>query len=169
MDEDSAEVERKRRIDEIDQRVAAPEVRADRIWKILREHAPDKTNWDVLCFAVEFIGMLVPEYPWLEDVAKPLVSRVYTAHYVKEGLYDGWQYARRDESPAQLEHRRADMGGESKTDSTRIVLPSGIFGRSTKESSAGLHLSDNREVSTENGGEETTRSDERRDSGGDAG
>jgi hypothetical protein len=167
MDESPTRSERERRVEEIDARTDAPNVRAERIWQTLKRHAPNETNWDVLCFAVEFIGMLVHEFPWLEVVAKPLATRFYTAHYAKEGLYDGPR--RSDEVAVEHEHRRPNMGGEQKENSSGIVLASGIFGRRSTEPEVGLHVSDNRDKPSEGGSSETARSNERGDSGSNEG
>ncbi len=167
MDEDTPSLERTRRVDEIDARTDAPNVRAQRIWHVLRQHAPNESNWDVLCFAVEYVGMLSPEFPWLEDVARALAARVYTAHYAKEGLYDG--PTRSSEPFVEPQHRSPNMGGEPKEISPRIVLASGFIGGRKKNIEPALHIRDNRPRETEGGCEETTRDDVSGNSRGDAG
>lgn len=166
MDESNADSEREYRIDEIDARTDSPHVCAQRIWNILRQHAPNETNWDILCFAVEYIGMLVPECPWLEDVAKPLAVRVYTAHYAKEGLYDAPRG--RPEATTQPEYRRPNMGAGQKENSNRLILESGFIGGRKKNAESALHLRDNPADSTESRGPQTTGNDVGGDSGCDA-
>ncbi len=63
----------------VDAKYDSPQQRAQKIFNLLREK--DHTNWDALCFAVEFLGFLSPYYPWLTDVARESTRLVYTAHY----------------------------------------------------------------------------------------
>lgn len=41
------------------------------------------TNWDILCFATEYIASMVGTLPWLEPPARWLVRLVYMAHYIR--------------------------------------------------------------------------------------
>lgn len=63
----------------VDAKFDSPEKRAQRVFDLLRKH--DISNWDALCFAVEFMGFLSPHYPWLTDAARETTRLVYTAHY----------------------------------------------------------------------------------------
>jgi hypothetical protein len=63
----------------VDAKYDSPEVRAQKVFDLLRENG--FTNWDGLCFAVEFMGALSPTYPWLTEPAREASRLVYTAHY----------------------------------------------------------------------------------------
>ena len=79
LSERSAELEK--RISLVDERIPSPSQRAEYVWRHLRTTAPDLTDWDILCFAVEYIAMMTPVYPWLLTSARAVAQLVYTAHY----------------------------------------------------------------------------------------
>jgi hypothetical protein len=68
-------------IKSIDERVDSPALRAQSIWDSIRVIHPEWTDWDLLCFAIEFLGMISPRWPWLTSNAKQLAGLVYHAHY----------------------------------------------------------------------------------------
>ena len=65
--------------------VASPSERATIVYKKLQlMFGDDLTNWDLICFCVEYLGMMVEAFPWLNSngVMKQLSTLVYTAHYL---------------------------------------------------------------------------------------
>lgn len=69
----------------IDAVVESPANRAYRILNELRnstnpELIPLK-DWDMICFSVEFLGLMHHTYPWLEPIAREAIRLVYLAHY----------------------------------------------------------------------------------------
>jgi hypothetical protein len=76
-------------IDATDERVVSPSERAEYIWTCLKQEHPDLTDWDVLCFAGEYLGMMSPTYLWLEEPAKRVLGLIYTAHYMNPEQIDG--------------------------------------------------------------------------------
>lgn len=62
-----------------------PEQRAAMVLNTLA-HA-NVSNYDALCFSVEYIASLVGTMPWLEEPARNLVRLLYIAHYIRsEGV-----------------------------------------------------------------------------------
>lgn len=71
------------RMAQVDKITESPSKRAQKVWDYARL-VSDKTGfttWDLLCFTSEWLGIMVPVWPWLEDPAKNLARRVYYAHY----------------------------------------------------------------------------------------
>lgn len=58
-----------------------PEQRAGNVLNILARAGV--TDYDALCFAVEFIASRVGTLPWLENPARDLVRLLYIAHYIR--------------------------------------------------------------------------------------
>lgn len=86
---------------------------------------PDLTDWDLVCFAAEYLGMMVNVHPWLEEDAKHICSLVYTAHYLTPDVDVTSGLERRSsegsESVDPQEARRPDGSQEGHGD--RIVRP----------------------------------------------
>lgn len=57
-----------------------PELRARKVLDSLRQDSSLDT-WDVLCFCVEYLGMMSAVWPWLTEDAKRVAKLVYIAHY----------------------------------------------------------------------------------------
>jgi len=80
----AGEVEKQ--IEVVDQETPSPSQRAKFVLDLLKQHAPNLTNWDLICFSVEYLGSQSIVYPWLnreKEVVK--ISRlVYTAHYARQ-------------------------------------------------------------------------------------
>lgn len=68
-------------IAELDEKYSSPTKRARKVFTILRETAPELTNWDLLCFASGYIGIIGEKYPWLVSEAKVINKLVHIAHY----------------------------------------------------------------------------------------
>ena len=62
-----------------DETIPSVSDRAVRIYSILKKE--DVTNWDVICFCVEYLASMSLMYEWLKPYVKPIVSIVYKAHY----------------------------------------------------------------------------------------
>ena len=67
-------------IKRIDAEKKSPSQRAGIVFDILRN--TDLTNWDVVCFCVEYLGLMIESMPWIEGEAKSLSRMVYTQHYM---------------------------------------------------------------------------------------
>jgi len=75
---------REQELEEVDQRVESPEVRARAVLSALQDRYGDALDtWSVTCFAAEWLGMMsaIPELSFLERDARALLRLVYTAHY----------------------------------------------------------------------------------------
>jgi hypothetical protein len=109
-------------IAEIDGRVVSPSERAEYIWAVLKSEHPDLTDWDVLCFAGEYLGMMTQTYLWLEEPAKRVLGLIYTAHYMNPETIDGESIIKRA-APSTTQH--SDSGrnteGERKGDESGII------------------------------------------------
>lgn len=144
----------------IDERIASPSQRAEMIWEALKQALPDATNWDVLCFCVEFQGMISQEYLWLEEAAKKAATLVYSAHY----LYPEKVDASSGISPRDL-HQWGLTRREPEGRSTRPDAPRGLLGRSNQDGPVRLYLPDAQNGSSrENQDEDSTREGIRGDS-----
>lgn len=62
---------------------ANPNARAIKVLDILKSHPNWKEldQWDLVCFASEFLGGALPIFPFLKEVVKKLGQEVYNAHY----------------------------------------------------------------------------------------
>lgn len=82
----------------VDKQFANPSERAHEIWSIIQANPSliEKTDWDLLCFAVEFIGMMSQTWTWLQEDAKKLNRLLYTAHYLDRETDADKRIQRRD-------------------------------------------------------------------------
>lgn len=70
-------------IEKIDKLTNSPSIRAVVIWSRLNEPNGDKiTNWDLICFCAETLGLMSSEFPWLREAAVAVSHLVYKAHYL---------------------------------------------------------------------------------------
>jgi len=69
-------------IDGIDKLTRSPSERASDIWTELDKGKNKITNWDVVCFSVETLGLMSSEFPWLREAAMAVSKLVYKAHYL---------------------------------------------------------------------------------------
>ena len=70
-------------VEKIDKLTKSPSERAKFIWLVLADGANEKvTNWDLICFCVETLGLLSSEFPWLKEAAVTASKIVYKAHYL---------------------------------------------------------------------------------------
>jgi hypothetical protein len=74
-------------MEERDEETPSPEVRAGYILNLLLDKNKDLTNWDLLCFAMEYLASQVLVYEWLDKAAiVRLNSAIYTAHYFRDEI-----------------------------------------------------------------------------------
>lgn len=106
------------RIIAVDELVPSPSVRARMIFGILHHSAQGQTltDWDVVCFCAEFLGMITSVYPWLEDDVRKIAKLVYTAHYLNEN----WK----DENVLRFSTRTTESTSKTEQDSEGQVSPS---------------------------------------------
>jgi len=69
-------------IAKIDKLTRSPSDRADLIWNKLSLSTSKVSNWDLICFCVEVLGLMSAEFPWLREAAVAASHLVYKAHYL---------------------------------------------------------------------------------------
>lgn len=69
-------------IKKIDNLTRSPSKRADLIWEKLSLSTSKISNWDLVCFCVEVLGLMSTEFPWLREAAIAANHLVYKAHYL---------------------------------------------------------------------------------------
>lgn len=112
-------------IREVDQRFVSPGERANHIWTILKSEHPELTDWDVICFAGEYLGMMSRVHLWLEEPAKRAIGLIYAAHYMNAEKIDAESSIKRS-SPAPRDEpvnseTRSDSSTEREGHSDRII------------------------------------------------
>lgn len=81
MEKDNSRFERAAQVALGDSIDLSPEDRAKHVFNLIKEKAPELTNWDLICFSANYLGMISGAFPWLEVPAKHICKLVYTAHY----------------------------------------------------------------------------------------
>lgn len=76
--------------DESDEITPTPEERAQIVWEFLREYSQFST-WDLVCFCVEYLGLISAEYPWLKESAKKQNVLVYKYHMMHKEEIAKWE------------------------------------------------------------------------------
>lgn len=115
MAELSAE-DKRARILEVDAIEPSPTKRAQAIYAILHQAAPELNEWDIICFCIEYLGKLAFAYPWLSEFVKPIARIVYTAHYFDEQT----DIASGIKSPTG--DKGSDLTGERQEDRPRTLF-----------------------------------------------
>ena len=71
-------------IEQVDKMMPPPSERARIVWEAIQRHSQVSyiSNWDVVCFSVETLGLMAAEFPWLQEAAKQVSMLVYKAHYL---------------------------------------------------------------------------------------
>lgn len=74
-------------IEMVNKMMPSPEDRAGMIWTMLQDSAQGDdgsyiSNWDMICFSVEILGLFSAEFPWMKESAKQINQLVYKAHYL---------------------------------------------------------------------------------------
>ena len=71
-------------IEDLDKLAPSPRELAAKVFGILRTQHEDLTDYELSCFAVEFLGMMVlREYEFLMQPVKTLSKDFYYAHYLR--------------------------------------------------------------------------------------
>lgn len=125
----------KRRMEDTDKHIASPEARARHVFNILKTKAPELTQWDLVCFSAEFLGMQSAAYPWLRENSIALCKLIYHAHYIATEGVDRESSLRNTSEQPQREHE----GNSDRSVGTSIT----IGGRTTRIGST-LHIHDHR-------------------------
>ncbi len=68
---------------EIDQRVRSPSRRARAIIKELQKAEGNHSNWDLICFCVEYLAHSVPVLPHLGSEIRHISKQIYLQHYIQ--------------------------------------------------------------------------------------
>lgn len=108
-------------IEAIDKLFPGPNERAHEIWSLIGSH-PDlieRTDWDWLCFCVEFIAMQSQQFPYLEELAKELNRLLYIAHY--NDRYSDAAKSERRRNIAVNPDSKSDTDRESTSISNRFT------------------------------------------------
>jgi hypothetical protein len=121
----------------VDGLMPSPEERAEVVWTLLRSHFPDLTDWDILCFATQYIAMQSAQWTWLLEPAKELSNLVHTAHYMMN-----------EKHPTETGLKRAEplAGGRdngqagSQENGARFIPPSSEHGRGGEDFASALHI-----------------------------
>ncbi|KKL62052.1 hypothetical protein LCGC14_2189070 [marine sediment metagenome] len=71
-------------IEKVDALTRSPNARASFIWTELARTNSKITNWDLVCFCVEVLGLMSSEFPWLREAAIASSKLVYKAHYLNQ-------------------------------------------------------------------------------------
>lgn len=71
--------ELEKQIEKIDKLTPSPSARAKKVLEILSHHK--FSNWDLICFSVEYFASQALVYTWLKVYIKPVVRVIYNAHY----------------------------------------------------------------------------------------
>lgn len=105
---------------EVDKITESPSKRAQKVWEYAKL-VSDKTGfttWDLLCFATEWLGIMTPVWPWLEEPARSLAKRVYYAHYYLTDVVLGEerraQEPRDNEELSDADNRTIELDNDSK-------------------------------------------------------
>ncbi len=71
-------------IEQIDKMMPPPAERARIVWEAIQRDTSITyiSNWDIVCFSVETLGLMSAEFPWLQEAAKQISGLVYRAHYL---------------------------------------------------------------------------------------
>ncbi len=75
-------------LERVDHATPGPGERAAYVWELLQHEHPELTDWDVVCFAANFLGYMSPALPWLHEDAKHICNLVYKAHYLNGDKID---------------------------------------------------------------------------------
>ena len=71
-------------VERIDKLTKSPSDRARMLWNDLSIPTRRISNWDLICFCVETLGLMSSEFPWLREAAVRASHLVYKAHYLNQ-------------------------------------------------------------------------------------
>ena len=66
---------------EIDASYPSPTQNAEHVFALLRTEHPELSNWELLCFAAMYIGLVGDDYPWLKMPAMAINRLLHILHY----------------------------------------------------------------------------------------
>ena len=69
-------------VEKVDKLTKSPSLRARMLWNDLSIPTRRVSNWDLVCFCVETLGLMSSEFPWLTEAAKAASHLVFKAHYL---------------------------------------------------------------------------------------
>jgi hypothetical protein len=68
----------------VDAAQQSPQQRAEAVYAYLQ--GANFTNWDIVCFCGEYLALMIAALPYLEEPARDINRRIYTAHYLAESM-----------------------------------------------------------------------------------
>ncbi len=71
-------------VEGVDKLTKSPSNRAGALWNDLSIPIRKASNWDLICFCVETLGLMSSEFPWLREAAMTASRLVYEAHYLNQ-------------------------------------------------------------------------------------
>ena len=69
-------------VKKIDELTRSPSQRAGVVWERLSLPTDSVSNWDLICFCAETLGLMSSEFPWLREAVMMVSKIVYKAHYI---------------------------------------------------------------------------------------
>src|SRR5689334_7783448 len=69
---------------EKDKEIESPSSRAARVLGYIEFSYPELTQWDMICFCAEYLGMQSAALPAIEPETRKLLSLIYSMHYLTE-------------------------------------------------------------------------------------
>ncbi len=75
-------------IEQIDKMMPPPAERARIVWEAIQKDTSITyiSNWDIVCFSVETLGLMSAEFPWMKEAAIQISQLVYRAHYLNHDI-----------------------------------------------------------------------------------
>ncbi|HEY4698909.1 MAG TPA: hypothetical protein VIH27_00850 [Nitrososphaerales archaeon] len=74
-------------MEERDGETPSPEIRAGYILNLIKDTNNNITNWDLVCFSIEFLASQVLVYDWLDKkIVELLTMKIYQAHYFRDEI-----------------------------------------------------------------------------------
>ena len=92
-------------IEKVDKLTKSPSLRAKVVWNDLSIQTRRLSNWDLICFCAETLGLMSSEFPWLREAAIIINKIVYKAHYLNTDRIIASEHEISLEGPSQAELR----------------------------------------------------------------
>lgn len=92
-------------VERIDRLTKSPSDRARVLWNDLSIPTRRISNWDLVCFCVETLGLMSSEFPWLREAAMSASHLVYKAHYLNQDRIIASEHEISLDGPSQAELR----------------------------------------------------------------
>lgn len=122
-------------INRVDKWSDSPSVRASDVWA--RVAGAGYTDWDIICFASEALGLLSERYPYLRAQTVTLSRLIYSAHYFYPQNFNARVGAT---EPPHSDERFEQRSTESEGDSKGADAPRRLISRDSESSEATLHV-----------------------------